>query len=86
MNESGRKLDALAYALGWLVLISWVWLLAGWAAYLGRLAGKLRFPPEAWLPTPGVHLIFIGVAKLMIIGLTMAWLGVLLYRKHLRRP
>ncbi len=85
MQESDRRLDALAYALGWLVLIYWVWLMAGWAAYLGRMAGKLRFLPDTWWPTPEVHLIFIGVAKLMALGLAMAWIGVLLYRRRLRR-
>jgi hypothetical protein len=86
MQEPGRRLDAVAYALGWLVLIGWLGLAAGWAAYLARLAGKLDFMPAAWWPAAETHLLLIAIVKLMVIGLSMGWIGVLLYRRHLRRP
>jgi hypothetical protein len=86
MQESDRRLNALAYALGWMTLIAWAWLMAAWVAYLGRMAGGFRFLPDTWWPAPEVHLIFIGVAKLMVFGLAMAWIGVLLYRRRLRSP
>lgn len=86
MQESERKLDALAYALGWLTLIGFAWVTVGWLAYLARLAGRLDFLPAGWYPTPEVHLFFLGVFKLMVIAVFMAWVGVLLYRRRLRRP
>ena len=64
MQDANRRLDALVFTLGWVVLIWWAWLMAGWAAYLVRTAGRLRFIPAAWWPSPEVHLIFIAVAKL----------------------
>jgi hypothetical protein len=67
------------------VLIGWAWLMAGWAAYLARVAGRLGFVPQAWWPSPEVHLIFIGVAKLMLTGLFMTWIRLILYRR-LRWP
>lgn len=85
MHESEHRLNALAYALGWLTLIGFAWVTVAWLSYLARLAGHLSFLPEHWLPTPEVHLIFIGLAKLMIIAVAMAWLGVVLYRRRLRR-
>jgi hypothetical protein len=85
MQQGDRRLDALTYSLGWVALIASVWLLAGWVAYLARITGKLRFIPDAWWPSPEVHLIFIGAAKLMVMGLIMAWLALLLYRGRLRR-
>ncbi len=85
MEELERRINALAHALGWLALIGAAWVTVGWLAYLARMAGRLDFLPETWLPTPEVHLIFIGVFKLMVIGVIMAWFGVLLYRRRLRR-
>jgi hypothetical protein len=85
MNEADRRLDALVYSLGWVVLIAWAWLMAGWVIYLCRVTGRLRFFPDAWWPSPQVHLIFIGVAKLMLVGLIAAWIALLLYRRRLRR-
>ncbi len=84
MQEADRRLDALVYSLGWVALIAWVWLMAGWVIYVCRVAGSLRFLPDAWWPSPQVHLIFIGVAKLMLVGLIAAWIAVLLYRRRLR--
>lgn len=86
MQQDERRLNALAYALGWVVLIAWICLLAAWAAYLGRLAGRFHFLPDTWWPQPEVHLIFIAVTKLMLFGLTLAWIAVLLYRRRLRAP
>ncbi len=86
MHDSDRKLDALVYALGWLTIISYLWLVVGWLAYMARLAGKLTFIPDTWWPTPEVHLLFLAVAKLMVFGLFLSWLGVVLYRRRLRRP
>jgi hypothetical protein len=86
MQEADRRLDALVYSLGWVVLIAWLWLMAAWVAYLARTTGSFRFMPSAWWPSPEVHLVFIGVAKLMLTCLFMAWIGVLLYRRRLRRP
>jgi len=85
MQDANRRLDALAYSLGWVVLIMWVWLMAAWVVYLARIAGRLRFIPDAWWPSPEAHLIFIGAAKLMWLGLVAAWVAVLLYRRRLRR-
>ena len=85
MQEADRKLDALVYSLGWVALITWVWVLAAWVVYLGRIAGGFRFVPDAWWPSPELHLIFIGAAKLMLVGLIMAWIAVLLYRRRLRQ-
>jgi len=85
MQESDKRLDALAYSLGWVVLISWAWLMGAWVIYLGRITGRFRFLPDAWWPSPELHLIFIGAAKLMLVGLIMAWVAVLLYRRRLRR-
>jgi len=85
MEKLEHRLNALAYALGWLALIGVAWVTVGWLAYLARLAGWLSSLPETWLPTPEVHLIFLGVFKLMVIVLIMAWLGVVLYRRRLRR-
>ena len=85
MPDPDRRLDALVYSLGWVVLIAWVWLMAAWVIYLGRIGGRLRFLPDYWWPAPELHLIFIGVAKLMLVGLIAAWIAVLLYRRRLRR-
>lgn len=85
MQEGDRRLDALVYSLGWTVLIAWVWLMAAWVIYLGRIGGWLRFLPDWWWPSPELHLIFIGIAKLMLVGLIGAWIAVLLYRRRLRR-
>lgn len=85
MQETDRRLDALVYALGWTALISWVWLMAAWVIYLGRAGEWFSFLPDWWWPAPEVHLIFIGVAKLMLVGLIAAWIAVLLYRRRLRR-
>ena len=85
MQETDRGIDALAYALGWLVLIAWGWLTAVWVVYLGWIAGSLGFVPDAWWPSPELYWIFIGVGKLMVVGLAMAWIAVLLYRRRLRR-
>jgi len=85
MGDADRRLDALAYSLGWVVLIAWLWLMAAWATYLGRLTGKWTLVPEAWWPSAGLHLAFIAVGKLMVTALTMTWIGVLLYRRRLRR-
>jgi len=85
MEKLEHRLNALAYALGWLALIGVAWVTVGGCVYLARMAGRLTFLPETWLPTPEVHLIFLGVAKLMIFALVMAWLGVVLYRRRLRR-
>jgi hypothetical protein len=84
MQDTDRRLDALVYSLGWVVLIWWAWLMAGWTAYVARMAGRLPFIPHAWWPSPEVHLILIAVAKLMLVGLLMAWIGVVLYRRRLR--
>ena len=85
MEEREHRLNALAYALGWLALIGIVWVTVGWLAYLARMAGWLSFLPETWLPTPEVHLIFLGVFKLMVVVLIMTWTGVVLYRRKMRR-
>jgi len=85
MHEASRRLDALVYAVGWVVLIGFLWLMGAWAVYLGRITGTLRLLPDAWWPSPPVHLIFIGVAKLMMLALLMAWVAMLLYRRYLRR-
>lgn len=85
MQDSDRRLDALVYSLGWVVLIFWVWLMGGWVIYLGRITGSFRFFPDEWWPPPQLHLIFIGIAKLMLVGLIAAWIAVLLYRRRLRR-
>jgi hypothetical protein len=85
MGDADRRLDALAYSLGWLVLIAWLWLMAAWTTYLGRLTGRWSPLPVAWWPSAGFHLAFIAVAKLMVTALTMTWIGVLLYRRRLRR-
>jgi len=85
MQEANRRLDALVYAVGWVVLIGLAWVTAAWAMYLGRITGRLHVLPDAWWPSPQVHLIFIGVAKLMVVALLMAWIAMLLYRRHLRR-
>ncbi len=71
--------------LGWLVVIDWAGLMAGRAASAVRMAGRFPFLPDTWWPGPEVHLVFIWMAKLMVLGLTMAWTGVLLYRHRLRR-
>ena len=84
MQDANRRLDALVFSLGWVVLIASAWLMAAWAAYMGWVAGRLRFIPVAWWPSPEVHLIFIAVAKLMLTGLLMTWIGVVLYRRRLR--
>ena len=85
MQEPDRKLDALVYSLGWVALITWVCLMAAWVIYLGRISGRFRLLPDAWWPSPELHLIFIGAAKLMVVGLTMAWIAVLLCRRRLRQ-
>jgi hypothetical protein len=85
MPEGDRRLDALVYAIGWVVLIGLVWVTAAWVVYLGRIGGRLPFVPDAWWPSPRLHLLFIGVAKLMALALLMAWLVMLLYRRYLRR-
>jgi hypothetical protein len=84
MQDATRRLDALVFSLGWVVLIASAWLMAAWAAYMGRVTGRLRFIPAAWWASPEVHLIFIAVAKLMLTGLLMTWIGVVLYRRRLR--
>ena len=85
MQDANRRLDALVHAVGWVVLIALGWVMAAWAIYLGRVTGRLRFLPDAWWPSPPVHLIFIGIFKLMVVALLMAWIAMLLYRRHLRR-
>jgi len=85
MQDADKRLDALAYALGWVVVITVVWLTAAWGVYIARVAGAFSFVPREWLPSPEVHLIFIVVAKLMLVGLITAWIAVLLYRRRLRR-
>jgi hypothetical protein len=85
MHEANRRLDALVYAVGWVVLIGFLWLMGAWAVYIGRITGRLRLLPDAWWPSPQVHLIFIGVAKLMVLALLTAWIAMLLYRRYLRR-
>jgi len=84
MEETERKLTALAYALGWTGAIMMGWVIVGYAAYLGRITGHFWPVPDAWFPTPEVHLIFIGVAKLIAVCLVLAWIAVLLYRRRLR--
>ena len=84
MQDANRRLDALIFSLGWVVLIGYAWLMAGWAAYMARMAGRLRLIPDAWWPSLEIHLIFIGVAKLMLMGLFMTWIGLILYRRRLR--
>jgi hypothetical protein len=86
MQEDDHRLAALAYSLGWVALIAWLWLMAGWVIYLARIAGRLPLFPDAWWPSPEVHLIFLGAAKLMVVSLIMAWLAVVLYHRRLRRP
>ena len=85
MQDSDRRLDALVYSLGWVVLIALAWLMAAWGIYLGRITGRFQFLPDEWWPPPQVHLIFIGVAKLMLVGLIAAWIAMVLYRRRLRR-
>jgi hypothetical protein len=85
MHEANRRLDALVHAVGWVVLIALGWVMAAWAIYLGRITGRLHFLPDAWWPSPPVHLIFIGIAKLMVVALVITWIAMLLYRRHLRR-
>jgi hypothetical protein len=86
MPETDRKLDAKIHALGWVTLIFWLWVVLGWIGYLGLIGGWLSFLPADWWPSTEVVLIFIGVAKLMGAILFLAWLGLVLYRRHLRRP
>jgi len=86
MQDSDRKLTALAYALGWTAVILLVWVLAGYALFLVRVTGRFRLFPDVWMPSPEVYLIFIGIAKLLAVGLILAWIAVLLYRRRLRRP
>ena len=86
MQEGERRLDALAYSLGWTALIGAAWLTLAWIIYLGRLTHRLRLLPDDWWPSPELHLIFLGAAKLMLVGLIAAWIAVLLYRRRLRRP
>jgi len=86
MENLDRRLDALAYSLGWVMVLTWAWVMAAWGEYLAWLAGWFRFLPDAWWPSREVHLIFIGVAKLAAVGLLMWWVGVVLYRCRLRRP
>jgi len=85
MQETERRLNALAYALGWVVLIAWLWLMAAWLCYLGWLAGWLRFVPDEGL-SPELYMGFICAGKLMMFALAMGWIAVLLYRRRLRRP
>lgn len=85
MQDTDRRLDALVHAVGWVVLIALGWVMAAWVIYLGRVTGRLRFLPAAWWPSPPVHLIFIGIAKLMVVALVITWIAMLLYRRHLRR-
>lgn len=85
MQDSDRRLDALAYSLGWTVLIAVAWLTSAWLFYLGRITGAFRLLPDAWWPSPQLHLIFIGAAKLMLLALITGWVAVLLYRHRLRR-
>ena len=85
MSDSDRKLDALVYSLGWVVLILWGWLAVAWLAYVGWMRGGLRFVPHEWWPSPQVSMIFFAIGKLMVVGLAAAWIGVLLYRRRLRR-
>jgi len=84
MQDANRRLDALVFSLGWVVLLASAWLMAAWAAYISRAAGRLRFIPDAWWPSPEVHLILIAVAKLMLTGVFMTWIGTVLYRRRLR--
>jgi hypothetical protein len=85
MQDAERRIDALAYSLGWVLLIVWTWATVAWAVYLGRIAGIFRFVPDEWWPPLDVYMIFLGAVKLMVVGLGAAWLGVLLYRRRLRR-
>jgi len=84
MQDTDRKLSALAYALGWTAIIMLVWVMAGYVLFLGRVTGRFWPVPDAWFPSPEVHLIFIGVAKLLAVCLVLAWIAVLLYRRRLR--
>ena len=84
MEDTDRKLTALAYALGWTAVIMLAWVTVGYALYLGRITGHFWPVPDGWFPTPEVHLIFIGVAKLIGVCLLLAWIAVLLYRRCLR--
>ncbi len=83
MQETDRKLVALAYAFGWLAVIMLAVVLVAYAMFLGRVTGRFWPIPDNWFPTPQVHLIFIGIAKLIAICLILAWLGVRLYRRRL---
>lgn len=83
MQETERKLSALAYALGWTAAIVLAWVILAYALYLARVSGCWPLP-AAWFPAPEVHLIFIGVAKLMGLAFAMGWIAVLLYRRRYR--
>ena len=84
MQDTDRKLSALAYALGWTAVIMLGWVTVAYVMYLGRITGRFWPLPDAWFPSPAVHLIFIGIAKLIAICMVLAWLVVLLYRNRLR--
>ena len=84
MQDTDHKLTALAYALGWTAAIMMGWVTVAYVMFLGRISGRCWPFPDGWFPSPAVHLIFIGVAKLMALGLVMAWIAVLLYRRRLR--
>jgi hypothetical protein len=85
VQDPDRRLDALVYSLDWVVFMGFVWLMAAWAIYLGRITGGLRLLPDEWWPPPQLHLIFLGVAKLMLVGLIAAWIALPLYRRRVRR-
>jgi hypothetical protein len=60
------------------------WVIIAYAMFLGRISGKCWPFPDAWFPSLPVHLIFIGIAKLIAVCLVLAWIAVLLYRRRLR--
>jgi len=81
---SDRRLDALIYAVGWVVLISFVYVTAGWLLYRAEVTRTLELLPYA-RQYSDIYVLLLGIAKLMAVALLMAWLAMLLYRRYLRR-